>query len=76
MHSVILDDGRVLSGIKVSETDDALSLGDPQGQLQTISKSQILQSSVEPLSIMPGGLEAALSENEFVGLIEFLMTAH
>ena len=75
LHSVILDDGRVLSGIKVEETDDTLVIGDQDGKQLTLSKSKILQSRVERLSLMPAGMEKTVTEDEFVGLIEFLMTS-
>jgi putative heme-binding domain-containing protein len=70
--AVALRDGRVLSGIKVAETDNTLTLGDNQGQKHELAKLQIEEQTVQSQSTMPDGLVKQLSPDEFVDLIGFL----
>jgi putative membrane-bound dehydrogenase-like protein len=72
---VQLKDGRMFSGVRVSETEGSLVLGnllDPTAQ-QTITKSVIDKTLPMPVSVMPMGLEKSLTRQEFVDLIAFLM---
>lgn len=71
-QTVILFDGRTLTGLKVSETADTLVLADNQGKKYSLAKGDIEESKVHTLSIMPDGLEKRLSVDEFVDLIAFL----
>ena len=71
-YVVELYDGTDLTGVKVSELDSTLTLGDAQGQLHSLSKNQIKEIQPLELSIMPEGLEAALTDSEFVDLLGFL----
>jgi putative heme-binding domain-containing protein len=70
--SVLLTDGRPLSGVKIAETDAMLTLVDNQAQKHVISKVDIDQQKPSPLSTMPEGLEKRLSEDEFVDLVALL----
>jgi putative heme-binding domain-containing protein len=70
--SVLLKDGTTVSGVKVNETDSAITLADNQAQKHTLAKSEIDQQRSSPQSTMPDGLEKRLTENEFVDLIAFL----
>ena len=71
--TVYMKDGRVVSGVRIAETDTTITLGDNQGQQHMLKKSEIedLQESV--LSAMPEGLEKQLTQREFVDLIAFLL---
>jgi putative heme-binding domain-containing protein len=69
---VALKDGRVLTGVKVAETADALTLADNQGQKHVLVKAQIEERGVQPLSTMPDGLEKPLTTQEFIDLVTFL----
>jgi putative membrane-bound dehydrogenase-like protein len=69
---VALTNGKVLTGVKVAETDATLTLADNQGQKHTLAKTEIEQRQPSSLSTMPEGLEKRLSEDEFVDLIAFL----
>jgi putative heme-binding domain-containing protein len=71
-YAIRLKDGQVLSGVKVAETDATLSLGDGEGQIRVLQKSAIEEQKALELSLMPEGLEKALSDREFVDLIAFL----
>ncbi len=71
-QTVAMQDGRVLSGLKVSETADALVLADNQGKKHSLLKADIEESQAHAGSIMPDGLEKTLTVDEFVDLISFL----
>jgi putative membrane-bound dehydrogenase-like protein len=70
--SLLLTDGRPLSGVKIAETDATLTLVDNQAQKHTINKADIDQQKPSTLSTMPEGLEKKLSEEEFVDLVALL----
>ncbi|MCE9529158.1 MAG: HEAT repeat domain-containing protein [Planctomycetales bacterium] len=69
---VRLDSGQVLSGIKIAETENFLTLVDSQAQKHVLNKADIEEQKSSPLSTMPEGLEKKLSENEFVDLVAYL----
>jgi putative membrane-bound dehydrogenase-like protein len=73
--SVLLQDGRVLNGVKTAETASALTLVDNQGQKHLLSKAEIDQQRTSPVSTMPDGLEKRLTEAEFVDLLAFLLSS-
>jgi putative membrane-bound dehydrogenase-like protein len=70
--AVTLKNGRVLIGLRVAETDDTLTLADNKGERQVLRKADIDEQQPQAASIMPEGLEKALSVDEFVDLIAFL----
>jgi len=70
--SVRLKDGQELTGVRVAETESVLTLGDAQSQSHALKKEQIEELQILELSIMPEGLESALTDVEFVDLVEFL----
>ena len=70
--SVRLEDGQELTGVKVAESESALTLGDAQGQWHTLKKNQIQEQRTLEISIMPEGLETGLTDVEFVDLVAFL----
>jgi putative membrane-bound dehydrogenase-like protein len=71
-QTVELADGRVLTGLKISETADTLTLADNQGKKHELRKADIEESQAHAGSIMPDGLEKPLSLDEFVDLIAYL----
>ncbi|MFM9966499.1 MAG: HEAT repeat domain-containing protein [Planctomycetaceae bacterium] len=71
-QTVAINDGRILSGLKVSETVETLVLADNQGQKHSLRKADIEESQMHLGSTMPDGLEKTLTVEEFVDLIAFL----
>jgi putative heme-binding domain-containing protein len=71
-QTVAMQDGRVLSGLKISETADTLILADNQGKKHSLLKADIEESKLHAGSIMPDGLEKTLTVDEFVDLISYL----
>ena len=70
--SVALQSGKVLSGIKVSEMNGTLVLGDNQGKLHQLATADIEERTVQKQSTMPDGLEKKLTNREFIDLLAFL----
>jgi putative heme-binding domain-containing protein len=70
--AVRLRDGQVMVGVKVAETDSALTLGDAQGQSHVVEKSRIKEEQALEQSAMPEGIEKTLTDREFADLIAFL----
>jgi putative heme-binding domain-containing protein len=70
--AVALTSGQLLTGIRVAETAATLMLGDNQGKLHEVPRSEIDETRVQSLSTMPEGLETKLTDQQFVDLIAFL----
>jgi putative heme-binding domain-containing protein len=71
---VSLKSGRVVTGVKITETDNSLTLGDNKGDKLVLRKTEIEEQRPHPLSLMPEGLEKQLTGDEFVDLIAFLVS--
>lgn len=69
---VAMNDGKVISGIRVSESDETLVLGDSQGKLHQIATTDVEEIATQTVSTMPDGLEKKLSDREFADLLAFL----
>jgi putative heme-binding domain-containing protein len=72
--TINLKTGKTLTGVKLAETDMALTIADTQGVQHTIAKTAIDEANPSPISTMPDGLEQRLSADEFVDLVAFLMS--
>ncbi len=70
---VALADGRIASGVKLSEDESTLTLGDDQGRTHEIAKTQIDERHPQTKSTMPDGLEKRLSDRELLDLLTFLL---
>jgi putative heme-binding domain-containing protein len=73
-HVIALSDGRVITGVKVAESDRSLTLADQQGKKIELQKSSIDRQQPSSTSTMPEGLEKPLTTDEFVDLIAFLVS--
>jgi putative heme-binding domain-containing protein len=71
---ISLKNGKVLSGVKVAETETTLTLADNQGQKHELKKADIDEQQTSPISTMPEELEKRFTEEEFVDLIAFLVS--
>jgi hypothetical protein len=69
---VVRRDGSVVSGILAQESASSLSLRDAADNLVTIPTAQVQTREVLPGSLMPAGLMAQLTRDEFVDLTAFL----
>lgn len=65
-------DGRQLSGLVHSEDAAAIILRIPGGVSMTIPRAEVKSLSSNGISLMPPGLEAAISKEEMIDLIAYL----
>ncbi len=64
--------GDTYVGMVAGETDAELSLKTPGGVIVKTPKGEISDRKKLPISLMPPGLPATISEQEFVDLVEYL----
>jgi putative heme-binding domain-containing protein len=72
-HVVALVDGRIVSGVRIAEDDQTLTLGDDQGRTHAIPKADIDERQTQTKSTMPDGLEKRLTDRELADLLAFLL---
>jgi putative heme-binding domain-containing protein len=72
-YAIALKNGKVLTGVKVAETDASITLADNQATKHVFAKNDIDQQQRVPISAMPDGVERRLSEDDFVDLVSFLV---
>jgi putative membrane-bound dehydrogenase-like protein len=72
-YTIETKDGRTLAGLIQSETADALVLAMPGGAKETISRSAIKDMKSLDRTLMPDGLEAAISKQQMSDLLAFLL---
>ncbi|HEV7406053.1 MAG TPA: PVC-type heme-binding CxxCH protein [Chthoniobacteraceae bacterium] len=65
-------DGRTLAGLLASETTTSITLRMPLAQEETILRSNLAKLTALPNSLMPTGLDAALSKQDLADLLAFL----
>lgn len=70
--AVVLNSGRILTGVPISKDDESMVIGDNQGKLHQIALDDVDQVSQQDTSIMPEGLDEKLTEREFADLLAFL----
>jgi len=70
--SLSLTDGNSALGIQVSETESQVALKAIGGIVTTYKKADIATKSMLKTSSMPSGLQAAMTQQELVDLVEYL----
>jgi len=71
-RQLLTDDGRVLTGLPVEETDQRIILKIQGGKLETISRDQVEEYRVSNVSMMPEGIEKQLTPQELADLFAYL----
>lgn len=71
-QTVEMADGRILSGLVHGEDATAITLRVPGGVTMTLPKAEVKSLSSTGMSLMPLGLEAAITKEEMADLIAFL----
>lgn len=66
--------GDVIDGIVKESTDEAIALMGADGRLARVRTADVAQRRTTDVSLMPEGLEAALSREQFADLIAYLTT--
>jgi len=66
--------GEVVSGLKTSETPDAVTIKDTEGKYHDIPAKDVARQVKQKISIMPENLSQAMTKQELVDLVEYLST--
>lgn len=69
-----LADGRVVFGRVLRETASVLELADTDGKTVTLAPSEITSRRESDVSVMPSGLAALLTREEFADLVAYVAT--
>jgi putative heme-binding domain-containing protein len=73
-YQAILDSGAIFSGVKLSETDQAVTLKSPEAIIRTIPREHIEELSKLTISLMPADLQKAMTVGQLVDVVEYLLT--
>ncbi len=73
-YAASTDDGRVFTGMLISETAANLTLVGQENKRQSILRSELDELRSTGLSLMPDGLEKELSHQDFADLISLIRT--
>ncbi len=65
-------DGRMLAGVIASETADSITLRQPGGLEETIPRAGVATLTASPTSLMPPGLQRAMTPQELADLLSYL----
>ena len=71
-YSCETKDGRGLAGILTSETPTSVSIRQPGGAEETVLRADLKSLTALPTSLMPPGLDAAMSPQDFADLLAYL----
>jgi putative membrane-bound dehydrogenase-like protein len=66
--------GQIISGLKTSETADAITLKDTLGKYHDIATEDIARQVKQKISLMPENVAEAMTQQELVDLVEYLST--
>jgi putative heme-binding domain-containing protein len=70
--NIDLKDGSVRMGIVISDTPESVTIREPLGVEENILRSNITALAASEHSLMPPGLEAAMSKQDMADLLSFL----
>jgi putative heme-binding domain-containing protein len=71
-YAAVLDDGNVVSGILVSQTDDTVVLKTAEAIIRKLDRSEIDTLQKQPVSLMPSDLQKNLTAQNLVDVVEYL----
>jgi putative membrane-bound dehydrogenase-like protein len=72
MYNVVTAGGRVLQGLLVSETANAITVRWAGGVEEVVPRTSVRELRAQTLSLMPENLEASLSVERFLDLLAYL----
>jgi putative heme-binding domain-containing protein len=73
-YQAVLDSGTFLSGVKLSETDEAVTLKSAEAIVRTLPRDSIEDLTKLTISLMPADLQKAMTVEQLVDVVEYLMT--
>jgi putative heme-binding domain-containing protein len=71
--TLTLKTGQSLTGLVLREEGEVIVLADAQGKEQRVSRAQLAEREVSPLSAMPANWSDQIPENEFHDLMAYLL---
>ena len=74
VSTLVLDDGRGLTGLVLDDTPDSLRVIDAEGRSTSVRKDVIEERAVQQVSLMPAGYDRTLSPEELADIVAFLLT--
>ncbi len=72
-YTVTLKDGTAVVGTRLGETEAELQIAQPGGAVAKLKKADIARTEPMTISLMPGGLDTALSPEELRDLMTYLL---
>ena len=73
-YTVVTADGVVLSGVMVSQTDEAVTIKTAEAIEQTVSKDKLDELVRQNTSLMPADLQKTLTVEDLVDVVEYMTT--
>ncbi len=73
-HRIKTKDGQRFEGLLAEDTEKSLSFKVAGGEIKKFDKADIDKHEITKLSLMPEGLEKAMTEDEFCDLVAFMLT--
>jgi putative membrane-bound dehydrogenase-like protein len=73
-YVAVLNSGNVVTGIKVSETNDSVTLKTADALVRTFPKSDIDDLKKQAISLMPADLQKTMTTQDLVDVVEYLTT--
>jgi putative heme-binding domain-containing protein len=73
-YKVVTVEGRVLAGLVVSESADMIEIQQASGEKLRLDRDDIELIAPSTVSIMPAGLEEALTETELLDVVTYLQS--
>lgn len=74
VSTLVLDDGRSLTGLVLDDTPDTVRVIDAEGRSTSVRKDTIEERAVQQMSLMPAGYDRTLTPQELADLVAFLLT--
>jgi putative heme-binding domain-containing protein len=73
-YIVTMKDGSGVVGTRLAETDDELQIAQPGGAVAKLKRPEIVKIEPMTVSLMPVGLDKALTREELRDLMTYLLT--
>lgn len=73
-YTAVLESGTSVSGIKINETEDEITLKDAEAIPRTFKKDEIDEITRQEISLMPADLQKVMTEQELVDVVDYMQT--
>ncbi len=70
------EEGQMINGLLLSETDQQIQIIDANGIKHTIKTEEIEDKQKQKLSLMPADLHREMTEQELIDVVEYMTTLH